>query len=60
MALAGWAVGSIPQRRNRERERAIIGHSKADEIAKLVALREQGVLTEMEFQREKQRILREP
>src|SRR5688572_1020750 len=60
MALAGWAIGSIPQRQNRARERAVIATSKADEIAKLVALREQGVLTEMEFQREKQRILREP
>ena len=60
MAIVGWAIGAIPQRQNRQKVRVMAAPSKADEIAKLVTLREQDVITEMEFQREKQRILREP
>lgn len=54
-ALIGWGVGNASQRQNAGR---VIAVSKADEIAKLDLLREQGIVSDEEFQREKQRILR--
>jgi hypothetical protein len=56
MALVGWAVGTRDDRSDH-------GHtsvSKADQIEKLDRLRQQAVLTEEEFQREKQRLLDQP
>jgi hypothetical protein len=60
MALAGWGVGAVGQRRDAERTRQTITASKADEIAKLDLLRKQDIISEEEFQREKQHLLREP
>lgn len=54
MAICGWAIG------NTEKRQVIVTPSRTDELAKLDLLRKEGVVTEDEFQREKQRILRQP
>lgn len=52
VALIGWATSSAPARQAAAR-------SKADEIAKLDLLRKEGIVTEEEFSKEKQRIFEE-
>jgi putative oligomerization/nucleic acid binding protein len=56
MALVGWAIGN-------RHSRSENGHTpllKAEEIEKLDHLRQRNVISEEEFQREKQRLLDQP
>jgi hypothetical protein len=55
MALVGWAMGT----RHDQSDHGHTAVSKAEQIEKLDRLRQQTVLTE-EFQREKQRLLKQP
>lgn len=52
VAMGGWFVGNTQKRKTDTR-------SRANEIANLNVLRNEGVLTEDEFRKEKERILRE-
>jgi len=53
LALLGWAIGS-------RQKQSYVQRSRTTEIANLNVLRKEGVVTEEEFQKEKERILREP
>ena len=53
LALGGWAIGNAQHRQAQSR-------SRAEEIAKLNLLREEGIVTDEEFAKEKERVLQEP
>lgn len=55
MALGGWAVGTTDRRNG-----ALTPLSRAEQLEKLQALRQQSVLSEDEFEREKRRVLDQP
>lgn len=52
LALGGWALGNA-------RTKPVVTRSRTNELSDLNILRQEGVLTEEEFQKEKARILRE-
>ena len=56
MALVGWAIGN----RHSRSENGHTPQLKAEEIEKLDHLRQRNVISEEEFQREKQRLLDQP
>jgi hypothetical protein len=56
MAIAGWAVGNWRKQGDSPYESL----TRADQIDKLDDLRRRNVITEQEFQREKQRLLDSP
>ena len=60
MALGGWAVGTFIERpaiMRRSQPIPIRTVSVADEIAKLNLLRQEGILSDTEFEREKAELL---
>lgn len=61
MALAGWiASRALNAPRQRVAVTVVKPPSKSEEIANLDLLRQEGVISEDEFRRERDRILREP
>ena len=60
IALGGWAIGSLPQRQKLPATRTPATLSKAEEIANLDLLHKEDMISDEEFEREKQRILRTP
>ena len=57
IGMTGWAIGSALPRQAAASRPVIQPLSAADEIAKLEALRKDGVITDIEFQREKTNII---
>ncbi len=59
-AILGWCIGTFGRPARSTCQTPPPACSKADELEKLALLHKEGVLTDYEFQREKQRILRQP
>jgi hypothetical protein len=57
MAIGGWLVGNFSRRPTTCVRQPVKVFSPADEIAKLNLLRQEGVISETEFEREKARLL---